>query len=80
MRLWRMKANEASSPQKTFTLKKQQCPPVKIINTTIPEANDVKYLSIYGRSTAYMANSYYAEKETIGHKTEKYLLAFREII
>ena len=42
MRLWRMKANEANSKQITFTLKKQRCPPVKINNTAIPQANDVK--------------------------------------
>ena len=47
MKLWRMKANESKSTQITFTLKKQRCPPVKVNNIAIPQANDVKYLGIH---------------------------------
>jgi hypothetical protein len=44
---WRMKANEAKSVQVTFTLNKLTCPPVKLNNKKLPQADEVKYLGIH---------------------------------
>jgi hypothetical protein len=41
-----MKVNEATSIQVTFSLNKNTCPPVKINNTYLPQADEVKYLGI----------------------------------
>ena len=42
-----MKANEAKSVQVTFTLNKMTCPPVKLYNEYLPQADEVKYLGIH---------------------------------
>ena len=47
LQTWRMKANEAKSVQVTFTLKKMTCPPVKLNNDHLPQADEVKYLVIH---------------------------------
>ena len=47
LKIWRMKANEAKSVQVTFTLNKMTCPPVKLNNEHLPQADEVKYLGIH---------------------------------
>jgi hypothetical protein len=47
LNIWRMKANEAKSVQVTFTLNKSTCPPVKLNNDYLPQADEVKYLGIH---------------------------------
>jgi len=42
-----MKANEAKSVQVTFTLNKMTCPPVKLNNKHLSQADEVKYLGIH---------------------------------
>ena len=42
-----MKANEAKSVQVTFTFNKMTCPPVKLNNDHLPQADEVKYLGIH---------------------------------
>jgi len=42
-----MKANETKSVQVTFTLNKMTCPPVKLNNEHLPQADEVKDLSIH---------------------------------
>jgi len=42
-----MKANEAKLVQVTFTLNKMTCPPVKLNNDHLPQADEVKYLDIH---------------------------------
>jgi len=42
-----MKANEAKSVQVTFTLNKMTCPPVKLNNEYLPQADEIKYLGIH---------------------------------
>jgi len=42
-----MKAKEAKSVQVTFTLNKMTCPPVKLNNDHLPQADEVKYLGIH---------------------------------
>jgi len=42
-----MKANEAKSVHVTFTLNKMTCPPVKLNNEHLPQADEVKYLGIH---------------------------------
>jgi len=41
-----MKANETKPVQVTFTLNKMTCPPVKLNNDHLPQADEVKYLGI----------------------------------
>jgi N-acetylglutamate synthase/N-acetylornithine aminotransferase len=47
VKTWRMKAKEAKSVQVTFTLNKMTCPPVKLNNEHLPQADEVKYLGIH---------------------------------
>jgi hypothetical protein len=44
LKTWRMKTNEAKSVQVTFTLNKITCPPVKLNNEHLPQADEVKYI------------------------------------
>ncbi|GBP31034.1 hypothetical protein EVAR_77328_1 [Eumeta japonica] len=43
---WRIKANTDKSVQVTFTLRRKTCPPVKLCNVEIPQADDAKYLAM----------------------------------
>jgi hypothetical protein len=47
LKTWRMKANEAKSVQVTFTLNKMTCPPVKLNNEHLLQADEVIYLGIH---------------------------------
>jgi len=47
LRQWRIKIYETKSVQITFTLRKGQCPPVKINNVEIPVAAMTKYLGMH---------------------------------
>ena len=42
-----MKAIEAKSEQVIFTLNKMTCPPVKLNNDHLPQADEIKYLGIH---------------------------------
>ena len=44
---WRIKANQGKSVHVTFTLRRQTCPPIKLHNKEIPQAEDAKYLGMY---------------------------------
>jgi hypothetical protein len=44
---WKIKINETISTQVTFTLWKNQCPPVFFNNILIPESPSVKYLGMH---------------------------------
>ena len=47
MKLWRIKANEFKFSNFTFTLKRGQCPEVKLNDNALPQSNEVKYLGIH---------------------------------
>ncbi|GBP88608.1 RNA-directed DNA polymerase from mobile element jockey [Eumeta japonica] len=47
LRQWRIKANTDKSVQVTFTLRRKTCPPVKLCNVQIPQADDAKYLGMH---------------------------------
>jgi len=47
LKQWRMTANEAKSVHVTFTPNKLTCPPVKLNNEQLPQADEVKYLGIH---------------------------------
>lgn len=47
LKKWRIKINETKSIHVTFTMKRDTCPPVKINNCQIPQAEDAKYLGIH---------------------------------
>lgn len=44
---WKIKVNESKSVHVTFTLRRENCPPVTINSKQIAQANDVKYLGIH---------------------------------
>lgn len=44
---WKIKMNESKSVQVTFTLRRDQCPPVSLNNTQIPQTSSTKYLGIH---------------------------------
>lgn len=47
MKKWKIGVNESKSVQVTFTLKQEDCPPVKLNNQQIPVQNEVKYLGLH---------------------------------
>lgn len=47
LKAWRIKANEKKSTHITFTLKKMNCPSVKLNNVSIPQHDVVKYLGLH---------------------------------
>ena len=47
LKVWRIKVNETKSTHLRFTLRRETCPPVKINNCELPQAEDVKYLGIH---------------------------------
>lgn len=47
LKTWRIKANEKKSTHITFTLKKMNCPSVKLNNVSIPQHDVVKYLGLH---------------------------------
>ena len=47
LQIWRIKANESKSVHVTFTMKRKTCPPVKLNNTQIPQADVAKYLGMH---------------------------------
>ncbi|KAL1110324.1 hypothetical protein AAG570_007857 [Ranatra chinensis] len=44
---WRIKINQLKSAHVTFSLRRQECPPVTFDNVPIPPANHVRYLGMY---------------------------------
>lgn len=47
MKRWKLKACAAKSVQVTYTLRKEDCPPVKLGDTTLPHRSCVKYLGMH---------------------------------
>ncbi|KAG7308282.1 hypothetical protein JYU34_006969 [Plutella xylostella] len=47
MKDWRIKASATKSNHVTFTLRKQDCPPVKLGNEVLPHQSTVKYLGFH---------------------------------
>jgi hypothetical protein len=44
---WKIKINETKSTQVTFTLRRNQCPPIFFNNILIPESPSVRYLGMH---------------------------------
>ncbi|KAJ8710369.1 hypothetical protein PYW07_009735 [Mythimna separata] len=44
---WRIKANQSKSVHVTFTVRRPTCPPVRLYNEEIPQAEDAKYLGVH---------------------------------
>jgi len=67
----RMKANEAKSVQVTFTLNKMTCPPVKLNNDHLPQADEVKYLGIHLDRRFTWRKHITAKLKQLDHKLRK---------
>jgi hypothetical protein len=44
---WKIKINETKATQVTFTLRKNQCPPIFFNNILIPESSSIRYLGMH---------------------------------
>lgn len=44
---WRIKVNESKSAHVTFTLRRENCPPVLLIKDQIPQVESTKYLGMH---------------------------------
>lgn len=44
---WRIKINETKSAHVTFTTRRENCPPISLNNSEIPQADHVRYLGIH---------------------------------
>ena len=44
---WRIKVNQNKSTHITFTIRKGQCPPIRINQTTITQGSTAKYLGLH---------------------------------
>jgi len=44
---WRIKMNEQNCKHVTFTLNRQNCPPLTLNNTLLPQAIEVTYLGVH---------------------------------
>jgi hypothetical protein len=51
LKCWRIKANENMSTHVTFTLKRENCPPVTLNGNQIPQGETDKHVGIYSFST-----------------------------
>jgi hypothetical protein len=47
LKKWRIKANESKSVNVAFTLRRGTCPPVKLNNLVVPQADHVRYLGLH---------------------------------
>ncbi|KAJ2938643.1 hypothetical protein O0L34_g11971 [Tuta absoluta] len=47
LKKWKIRASASKSVQVTFTLKKGDCPPVQLENTTLPHQDCVRYLGLH---------------------------------
>jgi hypothetical protein len=44
---WRIQTNQSKSKQITFSLHKQTCPTVQMVNVDLTQKNEVKYMGIH---------------------------------
>lgn len=68
---WRIKANEQKSVHITFTLNKETCPPVKLNNKEIPQAETAKYLGIHLDRRLTWKTHIWNKRKQLGHKLRK---------
>lgn len=61
---WRIKVNEMKSFHVTFTIRRENCPPVRLNNTEVPQVEYVKYLGIYlGRKLIWKKHIFIKRKQ-----------------
>lgn len=68
---WRISVNEAKSVQVTFTLKRDNCPQVKINDKLIPAQDDVKYLGLHLDKRLTWRKHIFAKRCQLGIKLRK---------
>lgn len=78
LRKWRMKANETKSIHVTFTTRRETCPPVKLNNCTLPQADDAKYLGMHIDRRLTWRKHIFSKRKQLGKKlTQMYWLIGR---
>lgn len=82
LRKWRVKASTSKSTQVTFTLRKENCPPVKLDGSTLPHQNSVKYLGVHldRRLTWVKHIKTKREELNLRYKTLHWILGQRSVL
>jgi len=68
---WKIKVNETKSSHITFTLLKDQCPPVCINQTVIPHVEMVKYLGLHFDHRLTWKEHVAMKRKQLNHKTRE---------
>lgn len=71
LKTWRIRVNETKSTHVTFTLGRETCPPVKINNCIIPQAEDAKYLGMYLDRRLTWKKHIFTKRKQLGIKLRK---------
>ena len=66
-----MKVNETKSSHITFTLRKDQCPPVCINHTVIPHVETVKYLGLHFDRRLTSKEHIFMKRKQLNRKTRE---------
>ena len=73
---WRIKANQGKSVHVTFTLRRQTCPPIKLHNEDIPQAEDAKFWVCIWMKT-HLEKAHLDQTQTTGYEPQINILVDR---
>lgn len=68
---WRIRANESKSVHVTFTMRQETCPPVKLNNQTLPQAENAKYLGMHLDRRLTWKNHIWMKRKQLNLKVTK---------
>jgi hypothetical protein len=71
LKRWRIKANENKSNHVTFTLKRENCPTVRLNGNQIPQGETEKYLGIYLDRRLMWVTHIFAKRKQLGMKFQQ---------
>lgn len=71
LKKWRIKANETKSINVTFSLRRGPCPPVKLNNMEIPQADHVRYLGLHLDKRLTWQKHIFTKRKQLGMEMRK---------
>lgn len=71
LKTWCIKANEAKSVQVTFTNRRETCPPVKLNEIQISQANKARYLGLYLDRRLTWRKQIFTKRKALGQELRK---------
>ena len=71
LKRWHIKAKENKSTHVTFTLKRENCPTIRLNGNKIPQGETVKYLSIYLNRRLMWGTHTFAKRKQLGMKFQQ---------